>query len=316
MAKVIVPKNCVYNYTKYVSGITASNIVGSTYTINYQLIPEDRIDNDVLGFNITIDYGMSSSTASVDWTSSTLKYITIKNSLSFGCNFIILTVNNLPKIKNTGSVPGALTIRLGLSDNTYIDLFSPGVKPGETLTISNATYYVDLVNNTATTNANNLTYNYNKAVIYNDSYWKASKELYDINYNSNSYTITPKNPFPYIFNDIEFRWPDNALPIDIDSPTDVIINIDTSNNPSYIFLFLNNLPDFKNTSSFDVLPVKLYIKISEVKILIDSININSGLVGALGLSFHNIFIDVINKELIYKNVSFSDPILQKAIIHL
>ena len=73
MAKVIVPKNCVYNYNLTVSGITASNLIGSTYTTNFQLMPESMIDDGILGFNVTINYGMSNSTINIPWTSYTLK---------------------------------------------------------------------------------------------------------------------------------------------------------------------------------------------------------------------------------------------------
>ena len=318
MAKVIVPKNCVYNYNLTVSGITASNLIGSTYTTNFQLMPESMIDDGILGFNVTINYGMSNSTINIPWTSYTLKYITIKNSKPFDCNFIFLTINNLPKITNTGSVPGSLTIRLELSDGTYIDLNSPGAKPGETITIPNQTYYVDLVNKTATISkgAANLAYNYNKAIIYNDSYWLAPKELYTNNNVTNSYTITPKNPFPYIFNNIEFRGPNYSgtnQPLSVSTSTFITININTSNNPSYIFLDLVGLPTIKNTSSGAV-QVALYVNISGVSIMIDSTNLNSGFI--VNLKETAICIDAINKKLIYDGRSSSNINLQKAITHL
>lgn len=323
MARVIVPKNCVrgYGHGIAVSGITASNIIGSTYTITIGLTSENINNDGKLGLNIDINYNLGSSTVNVPWTSSEFKNIKIENSVPSGCNFIILTVRNLPKIKNTGSTSGNFALILGLDNGIYFILFSPNtVAVGETITIPDQTYYIDLVNNVFTTDVNNI---YNKAIIYNDSYWHAPKEIYTNNSNSTYYNIIPNNPFPYIFNDIEFRGPNYSTTnnvVSFDSATDVIINIDTRNNPSYVFLSFSGLPRFKNTSS-NTLPLKLYINISGVKILIDSKNISSGfIIDLVTGSYSCMLIDVINKELIYRGSSFSDSdsntILRKAITHL
>lgn len=310
MAKVIVPKNYVYTDNITVSGINTSNIIGSTYTTIFQLLPE--LDTGILGFNITINYGMSSSTINVPWDRGD-KNITIKNSYPFGCNFIILTVNNLPKIKNTGTTDGRLALRLQLSDGRVIYLTTNTIAIGSTLTIPNQTYYVDLVNSTAVTRMDNLC---NKAVTYNDSYWWAPEEIYNDNSTNTSYTITPKNPHPYIFNNIEFRGPNYSataggtaiIPINSSSVTRMIINIDTSNNPSYIFLELNGLPKYKNTGTSTV-TIQLYVSISGTGILVNTDTLQPGFEVESGAA-STICIDVVNKKLI------DASILNKAITHL
>lgn len=314
MSKVIVPKNYVYTHDITVSGITASAVLGSTYTTNFQLHPE--IDAGMLGLNVTIDYGMSSNIVRYNWTSSTYRIITIKNSYPFGCNFIILTVKNLPKITNTGTLSGGVILRLALNDNTYITLLTNSVAVGSTLTIPNQTYYVDLVNNTASTDASSLTYNYNKAVIPENSYWWAPEETYISNSNTTSYTITPKNPHPYIFNYIEFRgsgYPNNLTAVSITSSTNVVININTSNNPSYIFLRVAGLSKFKNTSTSAV-SLNIYVNISGTRILIQSDTLQPGFEVEVGTAYV-LCIDVINKKLIYRR-NTSDPDRVKAITHL
>ena len=316
MSKVIVPKNYVYTYNITVSGITASNIIGSTYTTNFQILPEDT---GILGINLTVNYGMSSSTVNVPFTSTLNRDITIKNTEPFGCNFLILTVNNLPKIINTGTSTGNIRLRLALSDNTYINLRTYTIAIGSTLTIPNQTYYVDLVNNRASIDASSLTYNYNKAVIPEDSYWWAPEETYTSNSNTTSYTITPKNPHPYIFNYIEFRGPEysgnlnNLTAVSITSLTDVVININTSNNPSYIFLNVVGLPKFKNTSTLTV-SLNIYVNISGTRILIQSYTLQPGFEVEAGTTYV-LCIDVINKKLIYRRDT-SNPDRVKAITHL
>lgn len=313
MAKVIVPKNCIWAHSNVVDGITASNIIGSTYTVGFQVVPEDT---GILGLNVTIDYKLSNSTVNFSSTSTLNKDITIKNTEPFGCNFLILTVNNLPKIKNTGTSSGSIRLRLALSDNTYINLRTYTIAIGSTLTIPNATYYVDLVNNSASIDASSLTYDYNKAVIPEDSYWWAPKETYVDNNITTSYTITPKNPHPYIFNNIEFRGPgysNHLTAVSITSLTNVVININTSNNPSYIFLFVIGLPKFKNTSITEV-SLNTYVNISGTRILIQSDTLKPGFEVEAGTT-HILCIDVINKKLIYRR-NTSDPDRVKAITHL
>ena len=90
-------------------------------------------------------------------------------------------------------------------------------------------------------------------------------------------------------------------------------NINTSNNPSYIFLDLVGLPTIKNTSSGAV-QVALYVNISGVSIMIDSTNLNSGFI--VNLKETAVCIDAINKKLIYYGRSSSNINLQKAITHL
>ena len=314
MSKVIVPKNYVYSHTETVSGITTSTVLGSTYTTNFQLTPE--IDTgSILGFNITVDYGMSNFSVSANWPNSTYRNITIKNSLTFGCNFIILTVKNLPRITNTGTASGGVRLRLALSDNTFISLFADTVAVAASITIPNQTYYVDLVNNTASTNASSLTYNPNKAVTYNSSYWRAPKEIYTSSSSSTSYSITPNSPHPYIFNNIEFKGPKystgGASAISVSTTTNIVISIGTSNNPSYVFLNVTGLPPFQNTNTSSIL-INLYVSISGSNILISSNTLKPGFAvapGTTGIAY----IDVINKKLIGIG---SVESLNKTITHL
>lgn len=245
MAKVIVPKNQVYTNT-YSAGVTLSNILTTDVILNNGILSDDYTK---LGYNITINYGLSNNTLSINNLSSIVRYCTIKNNANFNSNFIILTVSGFPKVLNIGTSLLPLRLRLQKSDGTNINLYSINVIAGNTFDnivgeSFNQTYYIDLVNNTATKLTD--TSFCNKAIIPSDEFWQSVKNVYNCSSVSENPNITLNNPHPMIINNNYIDWPfDDSI-----RTSNIVITVTCEESTRYLKLEVVNTPRSSNTAQY------------------------------------------------------------------
>ena len=299
MAKVIVPKNYVVS-TGMSATVTGTSILGSTTNISSQIFMEDGD----LGLNYSINYNSASTTHSVANSLTKARNITIKNTEDFGCRFVILDISGLPTYKNTGTASLQIGLRLTLSSGINIKLKSISIPVGSTTTSTslNGTYYVDLVNNTASADICDIVH---KAITPSSSIWLAPCFTKTITTASTDVSFDINSPYPYLINNHELAF--NTTVKTTNNTLLITVNNLTENN-RYLKLHVGGLLTVSNTSS--TLPKFVYtkLKIGTTTLTLGSTSIAAG--EDSGFPMGTYYIDLINKTVI------SNANIKKAITQL
>lgn len=299
MVKVIVPKNYVLS-TGMSSAVAPASILGSTTDISSQIFMEDGY----LGLEYSLNYGVGNTSYSISNTSSIYRNITIKNSQDFGCNFVILNISGLPIYKNTGTVVLYIRLRLTLSSGTNIELKTLSIPVGAatTSTSLNGTYYVDLVNNTASTGICDIVH---KAITPSSSIWLAPCFTKTITTASTDVSFDINSPYPYLINNHELAF--NTTVKTTNNTLLITVNNLTENN-RYLKLHIGGLLTVSNTSGTLMKIVYTKLKIGNTTLTLSTTTIPAGKDG--GFPMGTYYIDLINKTVI------PDANIKKAITQL
>ena len=287
MAKVIVPKNHVLS-TGMSSAVMGTSILGSTTTIGGAVFMEDGY----LGLEYSLNYGSGNTSHLIANSSSLYRYITIKNSQDFGCNFVILNIAGLPIYGNSGTAVLYIRLRLTLSSGTNITLKSISIPVGSTTTSTslNGTYYVDLVNNTASTNICDIVH---KAITPSSSIWLAPCFTKTITTASTDVSFDIVSPYPYLINNHELAF--NTTGTTTNNTLLITVKNLTENN-RYLKLTVGGLLSVSNTSDTLAKFVYTKLKIGTTTLTLGSTSIAAGKTG--GFPMGTYYIDLINKTVI------------------
>lgn len=264
MAQVIVPKNYIYNQSTIAAGKSISNIFTSPVTLSYS--GTYMYADGVLCSDISINYNLGSSTSSANGGG---QRITIYNDSDLVGRCLIVDITNLPKFQNTST---SLTRNVTLIFNhngTSIQLKRLSIAASTTSVNTygatnslNGKYYVNLLTNTVTQNAD--TSECCKAVVPKNWIYPTAASA-TIAYNrvfhivSLSSTMVSNMSIPkYLGYGFNLRW--DLAPVDdlgrydisrIPECTDVTITINISaDSCRFVKLTLANSPAMKNTSKF------------------------------------------------------------------
>lgn len=285
MAKVIVPKNHVMS-TGMSSAVMGTSILGSTTTIGGSVFMEDGY----LGLEYSINYGSADSTYSINNTSSTYRYITIKNANDFGCNFVILKVSGLPKYKNIGTAVLYIRLRLTLSSGTNIILKTLSIASGGTGSGLNMTYCVNLIDNTVYTGICDIAH---KAITPSSSIWLEPAFTKTFTTTSTDVSFDIDSPYPYLINN--YRLDFNTTGTTTSGTLLITVNNLTENN-RYLKLYIGGLLSVSNTSTSLSKFVYTKLKIGTTTLTLGSTSIAAGKTG--GFPMGTYYIDLINKTVI------------------
>lgn len=299
MAKVIVPKNHVLS-TGMSSAVTGTRILGSTTDISSQIFMEDGY----LGLEYSLNYGSGNTSYSIANTSSLYRNITIKNSQDFGCNFVILNVSGLPIYKNTGTAVLYIRLILTLSSGNKIILKEISIPVGSSTTSTslNGTYYVDLVNNTASTDICDIVH---KAITPSSNIWMEPCFTKTFTTTSTDVSFDIDSPYPYLINTYELAF--NTTGTTTNNTLLITVNNLTENN-RYLKLTVGGSLSVSNTSTTSSKSVYTKLKIGTTTLTLGSTSIAAGMTG--GFPMGTYYIDLINKIVI------SDANIKKAITQL
>lgn len=300
MAKVIVPKNHVVS-TGMSAAVTGTSILSSTTNISSQIFMEDGY----LGLNYSINYNSASTTHSMANTSTIVRNITIKNSVDFGCRFVILNISGLPTYANTGSTTLNIRLRLTLSSGTNITLKTIAISAGGTnsgLNMGlNGAYYVDLVNNTVYTGICDIVH---KAITPSSSIWLEPAFTKTFTSTATNVSFDIDSPYPYLINSYNIYF--NVSGTTTSNTLLITVNNLTENN-RYLKLNVGGLLSVNNTTTLTKV-VSTRLKIGTTTLTLASTTISAGLSG--GFPMGTYYIDLINKTVI------SEENITKAITQL
>ena len=299
MAKVIVPKNHVLS-TEMSSAVMGTDILGRTTTISSTIFMEDGY----LGLEYSLNYGSGNTSHLIANLSSLYRYITIKNNQDFGCNFVILNIAGLPIYGNSGTAVLYIRLRLTLSSGTNITLKSISIPVGSTTTSTslNGTYYVDLVNNTASTDICDIVH---KAITPSSSIWMEPCFTKTFTTTSTDVSFDIDSPYPYLINTYELAF--NTTGTTTNNTLLITVNNLTENN-RYLKLTVGGSLSVSNTSTTLSKFVYTKLKIGTTTLTLGSTSIAAGKTG--GFPMGTYYIDLINKIVI------SDANIKKAITQL
>lgn len=299
MAKVIVPKNYIES-TGMSSAVAPTSILGSTTIISSTIFMEDGN----LGIEYSLNYGVGNTSYSIPNASSIYRIITIKNNQDFGCNFVILKVSGLPIYKNTGTAVLYIRLQLTLSSGTNIELKALSIPVGSatTSTSLNGTYYVDLVNNTASTGICDIVH---KAITPSSSLWLEPSFTKTFTTVATNVSFDIGSPYPYLINNYALRF--NTTGKTIQNTLLITVNNLTENN-RYLKLYIGGLLTVSNTSGTLVKLVYTKLKIGTTTLTLGTTTIPAGKDG--GFPMGTYYIDLINKTVI------PDANIKKAITQL
>ena len=299
MAKVIVPKNHVLS-TGMSSDVMGTDILGRTTTISSTIFMKDGY----LGLEYSLNYGSGNTSHSIANSSSLYRNITIKNNQDFGCNFVILNIAGLPIYRNNGTTVFYIRLRLTLSSGTNITLKSISIPVGSTTTSTslNGTYYVDLVNNTASTDICDIVH---KAITPSSNIWMEPCFTKTFTTTSTDVSFDIDSPYPYLINTYELAF--NNTGTTTNNTLLITVNNLTENN-RYLKLTIGRSLSVSNTSTTMSKFVYTKLKIGTTTLTLGSTSIGAGMTG--GFPMGTYYIDLINKIVI------SDANIKKAITQL
>lgn len=262
MAQVIVPKNYIYNHDTVNAGKSISTLFTSPLALQYS--GTFMYDHGALCNDITINYSLGTSTSSANGGS---QVITIQNDSNLVGRCLIVDITNLPKFKNT-SASSTRTVTLVFKHNsTYIQLKSLSIATSATYDNTygstnslNGKYYVNLLTNTATQNANES--ECCKAVVPKNWIYPASVNN-NLEYNVFTYDVSLSSTMvsnisipKYLGCGVNITWgkvPTNDLEQSYISKAPEIADVTITLNISetscrFVKLILSNFPTMKNSS--------------------------------------------------------------------
>lgn len=266
MAKVIVPKNYIYNHDTVTAGKNLSTLFTSPLTLQYS--GTFMYEDGVLCNDISINYSLGSSTSSAIGGSQT---ITIQNNSDLVGRCLIIDITNLPEFQNT-STSSTRTVNLVFNHNgTAIRLKQVSISTSTTAantygatTSLNGKYYVNLLTNTATQSA--ITSECCKAVVPQNWIYSSQANI-SLAYNEFTHTVSLSSTTisnisipKYLGYAVKITWegvPTNELGqydlSKVPEYSNVTITLNVSElSCRFVKLTLSNFPAMKNSSNIRV----------------------------------------------------------------